>query len=110
MTLSRRGLFGLLGGSAALLASPAIVRVGSLMPVKAWSDPVYASIMRSSYGSSELYEAGEEIPFGCAVRVGTDGRVYLCSAVEDLYGISTSGFLAPPHPGQPVAIPLRIAS
>ena len=35
MLLTRRSLF---GGVAALLAAPAIVRVQSIMPVKAWSD------------------------------------------------------------------------
>jgi len=34
--ITRRSMFGLIGGSAALLAAPSIVRVSSLMPVKAF--------------------------------------------------------------------------
>jgi hypothetical protein len=80
MMLSRRGLLGWLGGGAALLAAPAIVRASSLMPVKAWepgfycagysfngyeSGPVEAIFTRAEYrysqGATEIFINGVPI-------------------------------------------------
>lgn len=39
MTLSRRSL---ITGLASFLAAPAIVRASSIMPVKAWAEPIFS--------------------------------------------------------------------
>ena len=75
MTITRRGL---ITGLATLLAAPAIVRAGSLMPVKAWADPL-AVIGYTDWGLGHMavnLPCGERVYAGDLVRVGSDGKVY----------------------------------
>lgn len=62
------GRRGFITGLVALVAAPAIVRAGSLMPVKIMIEPVYGvgPVMRAIDGWSEttLYEISETVIYG----------------------------------------------
>lgn len=75
MNLSRRGL---LTGLTAFLAAPAIVRAGSLMPVKAWNEPM-AIVGYTDWGLGHMtgkFVCGEQTYAGDLVRFGSDGKIY----------------------------------
>lgn len=74
--ISRRGL---LTGFASLLSAPAIVQATSIMPVKAWREPM-ARVRYMQWGAGIMegnYICGEGLAIGDAVRIGRDdGKLY----------------------------------
>ena len=80
MIVSRRSF---VASAIGLLAAPAIVRAGSLMPVKAWTN--FGSVPIMEYWAGGLrpvdfkfVECGEMIPTHSAVTIRDDGKAYLC--------------------------------
>lgn len=91
--ITRRGL---ITGIATFLAAPAIVRAGSLMPVKALPDPM-AIIGVTDWGMGHMainWRCGEPIDVGDLVRLGADGKVYrieqTMSGYADYFGTAYS--------------------
>ena len=93
MIITRRGL---ITGLATFLAAPAIVRAGSLMPVKAWADTQDHGAVIVSYPLSTdpdgwlMLPAGERIYTGDLVTI-QGGKVYRALQRKPLNGVALMG-------------------
>lgn len=80
LQISRRGL---IGGLAAFIAAPAIVRASSIMPVKAWND--LAEFERAAAAAFQDFK--EALHTGDFLAARDDGRVFRAAYGDKIIGV-----------------------